>query len=121
TAIYVNHPYELVERDPQTRLPKKPWPELPEDNPVGVYRRTIDVPQEWLNNRMIVLHIGGAKSGTYVYINGKEVGYSEDSKNPAEFRINDYVQPGENQLAIKIYRWSTGSYLESQDFWRISG
>lgn len=121
TALYVNHPYEFVERDPETLLPKKPWPTMPEDNPVGVYRRDIDIPQEWLEERMIFLNIGGAKSGTYVYINGREVGYSEDSKNPAEFRINDYVKPGTNKLAIKIYRWSTGSYLEAQDFWRISG
>ena len=67
------------------------------------------------------LHIAGAKSGLYVYVNGKEVGYSEDSKNPAEFLINDYLQPGKNVLTLKIFRWSTGSYLECQDFWRISG
>lgn len=121
TALYVNHPYEFVERDPKTRLPKEPWPYMPEDNPVGVYRKDIDIPAEWLEDRMIFLNIGGAKSGTYVYINGKEVGYSEDSKNAAEFRINDYVKPGKNKLAIKIFRWSTGSYLEAQDFWRISG
>ena len=69
----------------------------------------------------IYLHIAGAKSGVYVYINGKEVGYSEDSKNPAEFLINNYVHPGKNVLTLKIFRWSTGSYLECQDFWRISG
>lgn len=94
---------------------------MPEENPVGVYRRDIDIPAEWLKDRTIFLNIGGAKSGTYVYINGKEVGYSEDSKNPAEFRINEYVKPGINKLAVKIFRWSTGSYLEAQDFWRMSG
>ncbi|HIC8755778.1 TPA: glycoside hydrolase family 2 TIM barrel-domain containing protein [Elizabethkingia anophelis] len=119
--IYVNQPYEFVERDPKTRLPKQAPPYMPEENPVGVYRRDIDIPAEWLKDRTIFLNIGGAKSGTYVYINGKEVGYSEDSKNPAEFRINEYVKPGVNKLAIKIFRWSTGSYLEAQDFWRISG
>ncbi|HAY3552479.1 beta-galactosidase [Elizabethkingia meningoseptica] len=121
TPIYVNHPYEFVERDPKTRLPKEAPPHMPEENPVGVYRRDIDIPAEWLKDRTIFLNIGGAKSGTYVYINGKEVGYSEDSKNPAEFRINEYVKPGINKLAIKIFRWSTGSYLEAQDFWRMSG
>ncbi|MCT4142386.1 DUF4981 domain-containing protein [Elizabethkingia anophelis] len=121
TAIYVNHPYEFVERDPKTRLPKQAPPYMPEENPVGVYRRDIDIPAEWLKDRTIFLNIGGAKSGTYVYINGKEVGYSEDSKNPAEFRINEYVKPGINKLAVKIFRWSTGSYLEAQDFWRMSG
>ncbi len=120
TAIYVNHPYEFVERDPKTRYPKMAAPYLPEENPVGVYRREIEIPQEW-NNREIFLKIDGAKSGVYVYINGKEVGYSEDSKTAAEFRINKYVKPGKNALVLKIFRWSTGSYLECQDFWRISG
>lgn len=120
TAIYVNHPYEFVERDPKTRYPKEEPPYLPEENPVGVYRREIDIPQDW-NDREIFLNIDGAKSGVYVYINGKEVGYSEDSKTAAEFRINQYVKPGKNSLVLKIFRWSTGSYLECQDFWRMSG
>ncbi|MDO5523875.1 MAG: glycoside hydrolase family 2 TIM barrel-domain containing protein, partial [Bacteroidia bacterium] len=120
TAIYVNHPYEFVERDPKTRYPKMEAPWLPEENPVGVYRREIDIPQDW-DDREIFLNIDGAKSGVYVYINGKEVGYSEDSKTTAEFRINKYVKPGKNSLVLKIFRWSTGSYLEAQDFWRISG
>lgn len=112
-AIYTNHGYEFKARNPQPPL-------LPEANPVGVYRRDIEVPTDW-DGRDIYLHIAGAKSGLYVYINGKEVGYSEDSKNPAEFLINDYIQPGKNTLTLKIFRWSTGSYLECQDFWRISG
>ena len=120
TAIYVNHPYEFVERDPKTRYPKMEQPWLPEENPVGVYRREIDIPQDW-SDREIFLSIDGAKSGVYVYINGKEVGYSEDSKTAAEFRINKYVKPGINSLVLKIFRWSTGSYLECQDFWRMSG
>ena len=113
TAIYTNHGYEFKPKNP------KP-PTLPEMNPVGVYRRDINVTTEMLN-RELFLHIGGAKAGVYVYINDKEVGYSEDSKNPAEFKINDYVDAGNNTLVIKIFRWSTGSYLECQDFWRISG
>ncbi len=120
TAIYVNHPYEFVERDPQTRLPKISPPHLPEKNPVGVYRREIDIPQDW-NGREIFLTLDGAKSGVYVYINGKEVGYSEDSKTAAEFNITRYAKPGKNSLVLKIFRWSTGSYLECQDFWRMSG
>ena len=95
-------------------------PMCPEATPVGVYRRDIDIPADW-DGRDIYLHLAGAKSGVYVYINGKEVGYSEDSKNPAEFLINPYVKPGKNVLTLKIFRWSTGSYLECQDFWRISG
>ena len=113
TAIYTNHGYEFKPRNPQP-------PTLPEANPVGVYRRNIDIPSDW-DGRDIYLHLAGAKSGVYVYINGQEVGYSEDSKNPAEFLINKYVKPGKNVLTLKIFRWSTGSYLECQDFWRISG
>lgn len=113
TAIYVNHPYEFQPRNPQPPL-------LPDATPVGVYKREIEIPSDW-KGRDIYLHIAGAKSGMYVYLNGKEVGYSEDSKNPAEFLINPYLQDGKNILAIKIYRWSTGSYLECQDFFRLSG
>lgn len=113
TAIYTNHGYEFQPRNPQP-------PALPEQNPVGVYRREITIPADW-NGRDIYLHIAGAKSGCYVYVNGKEVGYNEDSKNPAEYLINDYLQPGKNVLTLKIFRWSTGSYLECQDFWRMSG
>ncbi len=113
TAIYTNHGYEFKPRNPNP-------PSLPEMNPVGVYRRDINIPQDWIQ-RDIFLNIGGAKSGVYVYINGKEVGYNEDSKNLAEFKINKYVKVGKNTLVLKIFRWSTGSYLECQDFWRISG
>jgi beta-galactosidase len=112
-AIYTNHGYEFKAHKPQPPL-------LPDANPVGVYRRAFEVPDGW-DGRDLYLHIGGAKSGLYVYINGKEAGYSEDSKNPAEFLINDYVTAGKNTVTLKIYRWSTGSYLECQDFWRISG
>ncbi|MCM0363260.1 DUF4981 domain-containing protein [Bacteroides fragilis] len=112
-AIYTNHGYEFQPRNPQP-------PTLPEANPVGMYRRDIDIPADW-DGRDIYLHLAGAKSGVYVYINGQEVGYSEDSKNSAEFLINKFVKPGKNVLTLKIYRWSTGSYLECQDFWRISG
>ncbi|MDR1343762.1 MAG: DUF4981 domain-containing protein [Tannerellaceae bacterium] len=112
-AIYTNHGYEFKPRNPQP-------PTLPEENPAGVYRREIEIPAAW-EGRDIYLSIGGAKSGLYVYVNGREVGYSEDSKNPAEFLINEYLEPGKNVLTLKILRWSTGSYLECQDFWRISG
>ena len=61
------------------------------------------------------------KRQVYVYVNGHEAGYNEDSKNPAEFLIDEYLRPGRNTLTIKIYRWSTGSWLECQDFWRMSG
>jgi beta-galactosidase len=113
TAIYTNHGYEFKARNPQP-------PTLPDTNPAGVYRREFEIPENW-DGRDIYLNVGGAKSGMYVYINGKEVGYSEDSKNTAEFLINPYLQAGKNVITLKIFRWSTGSYLECQDFWRISG
>ncbi len=113
TAIYTNQSYEFQPKDPQPPL-------LPETTPVGVYRKEIKIPTNW-DGRDIYLHIAGAKSGCYVYVNGKEVGYNEDSKNPAEYLINKYLTNGKNVITLKIFRWSTGSYLECQDFWRMSG
>lgn len=112
-AIYTNQPYEFA--------PYKPTPPaLPEANEVGLYRTTFEAPL-LLKDRDVYLHIGGAKSGVYVYLNGHRVGYAEDSKDAAEFKLNDYLTDGTNVLALEIYRWSTGSYLECQDFWRLSG
>lgn len=113
TPIYINHGYEFKPRNPTP-------PILPDSTPVGVYRREINIPADWMD-RDIYLELAGAKSGVYVYINGQEVGYSEDSKDPAEFLINKYVKPGKNSLAVKMFRWSTGSYLECQDMFRMSG
>ena len=112
-AIYTNHGYEWKPRNPQP-------PQLPEATPVGVYQRDFEIPANW-DGRDIFLSIDGAKSGVYVYVNGKEVGYSEDSKSTAEFKLNKYLKEGKNSLVLKIFRWSTGAYLECQDFWRISG
>ncbi|MDR0994824.1 MAG: DUF4981 domain-containing protein, partial [Tannerella sp.] len=111
--IYVNQHYEFQPSHPQP-------PELPVNDPVGVYHRQFTVPQNWAG-RDVYLYVGGAKAGLYVYVNGKQVGYSEDSKSPAQFLINPYLKAGENELTFKIYRWVTGSYLECQDFWRMSG
>ncbi|THH36550.1 glycoside hydrolase family 2 TIM barrel-domain containing protein [Neolewinella litorea] len=91
-----------------------------DDNPVGSYRRTFTVPDDWADQE-IYLHFGGVSSAFYLWVNGERVGYSEGSKTPAEFRITHYLQPGENTLAVEVYRWSDASYLEDQDFWRLSG
>lgn len=112
-AMYVNHPYEFATYNPTPPL-------LPEANPVGVYKRTFTAPENFKNEN-VYLHLAGAKSGVYVYINGHEVGYSEDSKDPAEFLLNPYLKKGENTITLKIFRWSTGSWLECQDFLRVSG
>ncbi|MBP3289623.1 MAG: DUF4981 domain-containing protein [Alistipes sp.] len=96
-------------------------PHVPtEQNHVGSYRRTMDIPAEWLS-RDIFLNIGGAYSNVYVWVNGKFVGYSEDSRLAARFDITKYVKAGENLVALQVFRWCDGTYLEAQDFWRHSG
>ncbi len=96
-------------------------PHIPHDNnPVGSYRRTFTVPEAWAG-RPVFIQFGGVYSAYYVWVNGQEVGYSEDSKLPAEFNITKYLKAGENTLAVEVYRWSDGSYLEDQDMWRYSG
>jgi len=90
------------------------------DNPVGSYRRYVDLPANW-NNRRVYLHFEGGTSAMYIWVNGQKVGYTENTKSPAEFDITKYVKPGKNLVAVEAYRWSDGSYLEDQDFWRISG
>ena len=96
-------------------------PFVPRDNnPVGSYRRTFTVPGTW-KDRQVFLRFGGVNSAFYVWVNGREAGYSEDSKSPVEFNITRFLRTGENTLALQVYRYSDGSYLEAQDMWRISG
>ena len=102
-----------------------PFPKNPpyidhSDNPVGSYRRDFILPSNW-DNRRVYLHFEGGTSAMYIWVNGKKVGYSENTKSPSEFDITPYVKPGKNLVAVEAYRWSDGSYLEDQDFWRISG
>ena len=89
-------------------------------NPVGSYSRTFTIPESW-DRSQIFLHFGAVRSAFYVWVNGEKVGYSEGSKTPAEFDVTDYLKSGENTVAVQVYRWSDGSYLEDQDFWRLSG
>ncbi len=96
-------------------------PRVPEDdNPVGSYRRTFDLPVSW-QGREVLVHFAGVSSAFYLWVNGERVGYSEDSRTPAEFDITQFLKPGRNLLAAEVYRYSDGSYLECQDFWRLSG
>lgn len=90
------------------------------DNPVGSYRTTFTIPPEW-TGREIFLHFDGVMSCFYLWINGQKVGFAKGSMEIAEFRINQYLQPGTNTLAVEVYRWSDGSYFEDQDMWRLSG
>jgi Beta-galactosidase/beta-glucuronidase len=100
---------------------KKVPPAIPHDwNPVGSYKRSFKVPSDW-KTKEIFLHFGAVSSAFYVWVNEKLVGYSQDSKMPAEFNITNYLKGGKNSLAVEVYRWSDGSYLEDQDFWRLSG
>ena len=89
-------------------------------NPIGSYRTTFSMPKEW-ESRRTILRFDGVYSGFYVWVNGQKVGYSEDSKGPAEFDISKFAKPGVNQLAVEVYRWTDGSYLEDQDMLRWSG
>ncbi|TKJ26258.1 MAG: beta-galactosidase [Promethearchaeota archaeon Loki_b31] len=89
-------------------------------NPVGSYRRNFEIPPNW-EEREIFIHFGGVKSAFYIWINGRRVGYSQGSMTPAEFNITRYLKIGTNVLAVEVYRWSDGSYLEDQDMWRFSG
>lgn len=89
-------------------------------NEVGSYKRSFDVPAHW-DGRDVFLHIGAAGAAYYIWVNGQQVGYSEDSKLPSEFNLTRFIQPGKNTIAIEVYRWADGSYLEDQDFWRVSG
>ncbi|MBX2870632.1 MAG: DUF4981 domain-containing protein, partial [Saprospiraceae bacterium] len=97
------------------------YPQLPADNnPVGIYRKTFQIPATW-KDLDIRLHFGGVSSAFYLWVNGQKVGYSQGSRLPAEFDITPYIKEGENSLIAQVYRWSDGSYLESQDHWRLSG
>jgi beta-galactosidase len=89
-------------------------------NPVGSYRTRFSIPPGW-DGREIFLHFGAVKSAGYLWVNGDFVGYTQGSKTPAEFDVTRFVHQGENLLALEVYRWSDGSYLEDQDFWRLSG
>ncbi len=91
-----------------------------QDNHVGSYRRTINIPEKW-DGKQIIAHFGSVTSNIYLYVNGQFVGYSEDSKVAAEFDITPYIYPGENLIAFQTFRWCDGTYCEDQDFWRLSG
>ena len=104
--IYVNVPYPFEIDEPNVPT---------EDNPVGSYRRSFEVPEAW-SGEQIFVEFGAVSSAFYLWINGEYVGYSEGSKTPSEFNVTDFVRTGDNTIAVEVYRWSTGSYLEDQDF-----
>ncbi|UCF38125.1 MAG: DUF4981 domain-containing protein [Acidobacteriota bacterium] len=96
-------------------------PHVPRDgNETGLYRYSFDLPEQWSGNQVLI-HFAGVQSAFYLWINGFQIGYSQGSMTPAEFNITERVRPGRNQLAVQVIRYSDGSYLETQDFWRLSG
>ncbi len=111
TPIYTNVRYPI---------PVNP-PFVPDDNPTGCYSRDIDVPQAWLDAGRTRIVFGGVNSAFYLWCNGQWVGYSQDSRLPAEFDLTDVLHAGRNRLCVLVLRWSDGTYLEDQDMWRMSG
>jgi len=111
TAIYTNVNYPFEKNQPF--IPK-------EYNPVGSYVTYFEVPTNWKDD-LTILHFGAVNSAMYIWINGQKVAYSQGSKLPAEFDITSYLKPGKNKLAVEVYRWCDGSYIEDQDFWRLAG
>ena len=104
---------------------KHPFPADPpkvpaEDNPTGLYRTVFTLPDDW-KNRLVFLNFGGVQSAFYLWINGRQAGYSEDAFTPAEFNITAFLRPGENVLAAEVLHHSDASYLEDQDYWRLAG
>ena len=96
-------------------------PFMPKDyNPIGLYHRKFKISKEW-NDKEVFIHFGAVNSAFYIWINGVKVGYSEGSKTPAEFNITKYINSGTNTIMLQVIRWSDGTYLEDQDFWRLSG
>ncbi len=118
--IYVNQPYEFAGRKLTGAKMNPPFDIPADNNPVGSYRKKVTIPEDW-DGRQVFIHLGAVKSAFFIWVNGKKVGYSEDSKLAAEFDITKYIKTGENLVALEVYRWSDGSYLECQDMWRISG
>ena len=109
----INPPYVMGE-------PKKKYTSFIERNPTGCYRRTFTVPASW-SSKEVYIHFGSVSSAFYIYVNGKQVGYSQGSMEPAEFRLTPYLNGGTNLIALKVLKYSDGSYLEDQDMWRIGG
>ena len=121
TPIYVSAGYPFRIDPPRvTSEPPEHFTAFAERNPVGSYRTRFQLPDGWAGRRT-VLHFGGVMSAFYLWLNGERVGYSQGSMTPAEFELTPFLRPGENLLAVEVFRWCDGSYLEDQDMWRLSG
>ena len=122
TPIYVSAGYPFRIDPPRVMgTPKEDYTTYKERNPVGQYRRTFTLPAHWEGDGEVLLRFDGVMSAFYVWINGEKVGYSQGSMEASEFNVTRYLQKGQNQIALEVYRYSDGSYLEDQDFWRFGG
>lgn len=122
TPIYVSAGYPFKIDPPRVMgEPKVGYTTYKERNPVGQYRRSFLLPAGWEARGQTFLRFEGVMSAFYVWINGERVGYSQGSMEPSEFNITNHLHAGENQIALEVYRYSDGSYLEDQDFWRFGG
>jgi beta-galactosidase len=121
TPYYRNLGYTIRRDFPYVMsMPAKNYTAYEERNPVGSYRRDFDMPADW-KGRQIFLTFDGVDAGFFLWINGVKVGYSVNSRNAAEFDITKYLKPGINMVAVEVYRYTSGTYLEDQDMWRLSG
>ena len=121
TPYYRNLGYTIKRDFPSVMsTPPKNYTAYEERNPVGSYRRDFDIPADW-KGREIFITFDGVDAGFFLWINGQKIGYSENSRNAAEFDITKYIKPGKNMIAVEVYRYTTGTYLEDQDMWRLSG
>ena len=121
TPIYASAGYTFKIDPPYvTKEPKKTYTAYEERNPTGQYKRTFMLPDGWTDGQTF-LRFEGVMSAFYVWLNGQRVGYSQGSMEPSEFNVTDYLNPGQNTIAIEVYKYSDGSYLEDQDFWRFGG
>lgn len=122
TPIYVSAGYPFRIDPPRVMSePKSSYTTYKERNPVGQYRRSFTLPTAWKKSGQTFLRFEGVMSAFYVWVNGERVGYSQGSMEPSEFNITRWLRPGENKIAVEVYRYSDGSYLEDQDFWRFGG
>lgn len=121
TPIYCSSGYTFKIQPPYVmEEPKQKYTSFVERNPTGCYRRTFSLPDNWHDSEVFI-RFGAVSSAFYVWVNGQQVGYSQGSMEPAEFRLTPYLQKGENLIALKVLKYSDGSYLEDQDMWRLAG
>ena len=119
TPVYTNVGYPFQNNPPNANVGYTYYG-VEDHNAIGFYRRSFSVPESW-NGKRLFVHFDGVYSAAVVWVNGKYVGYSQDSNTDAEFDITDFAKVGKNQLSVRVYRWCDGSYLEGQDMWHLSG